>query len=184
MPRLEVFTQQRMYYNFVFEMLLDTRFLYDEFTTGYIMQHMVDLLNCYRPLQLKKVMYGSLNLLQADGMIQYGIYLIPVSICFLESYPRRCPNVRVNSIIKKDIPCVASSGEVFQPSLQDWKCHSSNVVSLVKNSEINLLVHYLLLLLIYMEFLSRELPHLNWFIYSFLILMIIWFCNRQSWQRF
>ncbi|KAL1203483.1 Protein ELC [Cardamine amara subsp. amara] len=142
MPRLGVYIQQKIYHmvnNFVFEMLLDTRFPYDEFTTGYIMQHMVDLLNCDRSLQLKKVTHGSLNLLQLDGMIQYGIYRIPVSICFLESYPRRRPNVRVNctddSIIKKDISCVASSGESFLPSLQDWKFHSSNVVSLVKNSD-------------------------------------------------
>lgn len=98
---------------------------YDEFTKGYLLQHLVELLDCYRPLQLKKVTVRSVNLLQVDDKY---------SICFLEFYPRRRPNVRVNcpdnTIIRKD---VASSGVVSaHPYLQKWKLHDSNVVSLVK----------------------------------------------------
>ncbi|CAE6014318.1 unnamed protein product [Arabidopsis arenosa] len=128
-----------MFSNSALEMLSSSGLPYDDYTKGFILQHLLDLVLDFIPqLQLKIVpVTDSYNLLQANGKICYGDrnrYNIPVIIYFLESYPRRPPNVWVNcpddTIIRECDQCVASSGEVTHPYLRDW-CQSSNLVYLV-----------------------------------------------------
>lgn len=127
----------------------------------------------------------------AERTIRNSIYCIPFIICFLESHPRFRHTLWVNCqddmIIKEGLICVASSSEASHPNLWNWRCHSFNVVSLVMKLRDNFPreIHFVAPNL-YGD-LSREHVYTFLFyllLYPFLMMMIISFCDRPSWQRF
>ncbi|CAA7042698.1 unnamed protein product [Microthlaspi erraticum] len=117
-------------------LLSDPGLVYSDFTKGFIMRHLVDLVSSDVLLQYKiepvEHNGSSVNLLQAYGSIPSSV----VTICFPQDYPHRCPRVRVNprdDAVFSDTSCVdSSSGAVSHAYLGSWKCHESNLASLVE----------------------------------------------------
>ncbi|VVA95312.1 unnamed protein product [Arabis nemorensis] len=130
-------TPQRKAYRVISGLLSGPDLSYDEFTKGFILRHLVDLVSTGLVLQYKIDNVASVNLLQAYGSIPYQNkkHSVPVTICFPQYYPHLCPEVFVNCADDTTIQesnCVDSSGAVSHAYLDSWKYHESNVVSLFK----------------------------------------------------
>uniref|UniRef100_A0A1J3CYL6 Protein ELC n=1 Tax=Noccaea caerulescens TaxID=107243 RepID=A0A1J3CYL6_NOCCA len=124
---------RRKAYDVLSGLLSDPGLTYSDFTKGFIMRHLVDVVSSGILLQYKI----EANLLQAYGSIPYReIYSVHVTICFTQFYPHHCPGVRVNctddTIIVGNSNFVDSSGAISHTYLDSWNHLESNVVSLVR----------------------------------------------------